>query len=607
MHRLPAIVLTCVAVWFTASASAQPRVQASIDRTEVTVNEPFLITIRAQGPRVADPVIPHSPDIRFDRSPLTQSSQTMVSMVNGQATMMEIKERSYRAWAQRAGQLTMPRIQVRIDGEVYMTDELTITAVELDPNATLAQPQRPQRPGNNAAPQAAPRTPTLDDIIRIETETDKQKAYQGEQVTLTLRILKLANPTVMAQYEGRSIPLPSTEGFFAGPLADREYMDARDGLNYMVTEYTQFLYPTGPGEVTIGSWVWQGMVRGTVTEGDRQRPVTAQRSLQTDPIMIEVRPLPQRPAEFSGAVGAFNVRANLRDGAPTQGVPTLLVLRVEGHGNPAAIDAPPLPAIPWAHVGDPEVEMPNGTADQTGRIVKTFSFPITPLQAGEQSIPEIRFVYFEPKIGNYRTETIQPIPVFVKPSTEDQQLVAVGGTERQGTTSIEVLGEDLAPIVTAADPLRPRRSGVPVNTAVGVVPPVACCAFLLYLRRQRKLQDDPAYARTRFARAKSKQRLQHMHDAKEPVEELYRAVAGYVGDKFNIEASGMTSADVRTLLRERGIDEALADGITRILRNCERERYAAAKLAAPEVQALLEAAELALEELDHAITEGRRR
>jgi hypothetical protein len=146
-----------------------------------------------------------------------------------------------------------------------------------------------------------------------------------------------------------------------------------------------------------------------------------------------------------------------------------------------------------------------------------------------------------------------------------------------------------------------------VNTAVGVVPPVACCAFLLYLRRQRKLQDDPAYARTRFARAKSKQRLQHMHAAKEPVEELYRAVAGYVGDKFNIEASGMTSADVRTLLRERGIDEALADGITRILRNCERERYAAAKLAAPEVQALLEAAELALEELDHAITEGRRR
>lgn len=607
MRVVAVIFAVCVAALVASSAAAQPRVQASIDRTEVSVNEPFLITIRAQGSRVAEPVIPHSPDIRFDRSPLTQSSQTMVSMLNGQATMMEIKERSFRAWAQRAGELTMPRIQVRIDGEVYMTDELTITAVEPDPNAKLAQPQRPQRPGSPAAPQAVPRTPTLDDIIRIETETDKKQVYQGEQLTLTLRILKLANPTVMAQYEGRSIPLPSTEGFFAGPLADREYMDARDGLNYMITEYSQFLYPTGPGSSTIGSWVWTGMVRGTVTEGDRQRPVTAQRSLQTDPITIEVRPLPDRPAEFSGAVGAFTVRANIRDGAPTQGVPTVLVLRVEGVGNPAAIDAPPLPAIPWAHVGDPEAEMPNGAADASGRIVKSFSYPITPLTAGQQSIPEIRFVYFEPKIGNYRTEIIQPIPVFVKPSDEASNLVAVGGTERSGTTSVEVLGEDLAPLYTDAGPLRPSGSGLPLNTAVGVVPPLACGAFLALLRRQRKLQDDPAYARTYFARAKSKQRLEHVTTAKEPAQELYRAVAGYVGDKFNIEASGMTSADVHTLLRERGIDEALAGSLARILRNCERERYAAAKLAAPEVQALLEAAELALDQLDAAITEGRRR
>lgn len=606
MRCVQGVLMALMAVLFAANAGAQPRVEASVDHTEVTVNEPFLITIRAQGPRVAEPVIPHSPDIRFDRTPVGQSSQTMVSMVNGQATMLEIKERRFRAWAQRAGELTLPPIQVRIEDKLYMTEALTINASEPDPNATLAAPQKPAQ-SRNLGSQAATRAATLDDVIRIETETDKKKAYQGEQIILTLRILKLANPNVNSQYDGRSIPLPSSEGFFAGPLTEREYMDARDGLNYMITEYTQSLYPTGPGTVTIGAWNWQGMVRGTVTEGNKLRPVSAMRSLQTDPIDIEVRPLPDRPADFSGAVGAFKVRANLRDGAPTQGVPTTLVLRVEGYGNPAAIGAPPLPAIPWAHVGDPEAEVADSGSDNSGRVIKSFSYPLTPLEAGNQTIPEIRFVYFAPKVGNYLTETVAPIPVFVEASTEASQLVAVGGLQRETTKSVEVLGEDLAPIATPASPLRPSRSGVPLNTAAGIVPPVLCCAYLLVLRRQRRLQEDPAYARTLFARAKSRQRLQHVTSSEQPAEELYRAVVEYVGDKFNVEASGMTSADARTLLRERGMDETLVDGLAQVLRNCERERYAAAKLAPNELQVLLEAAELALEQLDAAITEGRRR
>lgn len=581
-------------------AWAQPQVVASIDRTEVVVNEPFLITIRAQGSRVAEPVIPHSPDIRFHREPAFRTNSTSVQVLNGKATTVEIRQRTYRAWALRAGTLTMPRIEVRIDGQTYLTDELQITAVDAGtPMAPPPNQRRDQSPGAGGA--GGLRHQTLDDVLLIETEVDRKRVYVGEQVVLTLRLLELAMPGATASYQGRSIPLPNTEGFYTGPLEDNRLNDRRNGLLYRVNEYRQHLYPTREGTLTIGPWTWEGIVQGYTG----QRLEREARVVATKPIEVEVRPLPPAPENFSGAVGSFAARVHLRDREVKQGVPTVLTVQVEGQGNPDAINAPPLPTLPWAHLGAPESQVERAAPGQGGRVVKTFTYALTPLDAGDFEVPAIDFMYFEPRINNFRAETTKPLALRVLPSEEAGRLVAVGGSQRRGATGVDVLGEDLLPILTQTRALAPGRGGRALNTAAGLAPPLLCGAFLAYLARQRRIAADPRRARDRAAWTRTQKRLAHLDSAPDPVDALFRAVIEYLADKFHVEASGMTAPDARALLRERGVDEALTETVVRILRSCERARYAATPLGDDERAALTATAGEALDQLDAYIRRGR--
>lgn len=585
-----------------AAAQGGPQVTASIDRTQVVVNEPFLVTIRAQGNRVAEPVIPHSQDIRFHREPAFRTNSTSVQIVNGQAITVEIRQRTYRAWALRAGALTLPRIEVRIDGQTYLTDELEITAVEA--SAPVAQPQQPQRgttPGAGTA--GGLRQATLGDVVRIEAEVDKKRVYVGEQVTLTLRILELAMAGAAASYHGRSIPLPTTEGFYSGALEENRLNDRRDGLLYRVNEYRQHLYPAREGNLTVGAWVWEGTVRaytGSTVTQDNVR-------VETKPIEVEVRPLPPAPDGFTGAVGNFSVRVNVRDREVQQGVPTVLTIQVEGQGNPDAISAPPLPEMPWAHVGQPEVEVARAQPGQRGRAAKTFTYALTPHAAGDHEVPAMDFFYFEPRLNNYRADTSRPIPLRVTPSPEAGRLVAVGGVAGSGALSVDVRANELMPIIAQARALAPARGGRALNTAAALAPPLLCGAFLAWVARQRRIAADPRRARDRAAWSKTRKRLAELESAADPVEALFRAVAEYLGDKFHVESVGMTAQDARALLRERGVDEALSETIVRILRGCERARYAATPLGPGDFGALAASAADALDELDAYIRQERGR
>jgi len=131
-------------------------------------------------------------------------------------------------------------------------------------------------------------------------------------------------------------------------------------------------------------------------------------TLHTPVQPIEVLPLPEggRPADFSGAVGQFDVRATVPRAA-TQLEPTTLTLAISGRGSFDRVTTSGLPSSPALKTYPPAAR----TNDSPG--MRTFEQPIVPEASGEQTIPPVAFSYFDPRTGRYETAHSQPLTLQV--------------------------------------------------------------------------------------------------------------------------------------------------------------------------------------------------
>lgn len=593
------ITWTAILVLVGLDAAAQPSVNLHVDRTTVQLNTPFTITIEASGRNVEDPEIPDVPGLEIEKYPSSTSSRTQVSINLTRSSVLRVRELGYTAVATRTGRVEVPRIPIRIDGQLLYTRPLHLTVVDTAV-PRVVRPSYPMveqvaGPGRETTgEQKADLTP--DKLVFITSEVDKEEVFQGEPVLLQLRLWRLlADGVRIGARRSADFRYPETEGFYVTSSEPRAMRDEREGWPYEVMEYQQRLYPTATGALTIGAWHWEGTAQAQTRRGPRRW----QYDLDTQPITITVKPLPQRPAGFSGAVGKFDFQARLSRSEVLQGVPIKLDLSITGQGNPNAIGEPELPRIEKAYVSDPAKKTePLGDG---GSVRKTITYSITPLEPGEMTVPAITFCFFDPGSKKYETLTNGPYAVQVLASAEPDRRVWVGRPVLNRDGSVDVLGEDIRGIVTDPGALRPRSASVPANVAVLMAPMLAYAGLALWVRRERRFERDVGFARDYHAKSRSRKRLKSVEQASDPSEELYRAVIGFIADKFNVSEAGMTSADVQELFSAEGVDNELDMTFTKILRACERARYGTAGLTQDELRALTHAALPAMDALERAL------
>jgi hypothetical protein len=565
--------------------------EAAADRRELKVNETFLLTITATGGDIGKPKLPALSSVRFDPEPVTDQSSWDFRMTASGVMRGWKHEWQYSGTVLREGVHVIPAVEVMIDGRKHFSGPITLYVNRAAPMT------QSRRIGNRErlAATSGNREPDLGDVLLIESEVDKRRVYQGEDVTLTLRIIELNMPGVRAGFSGgRSIPLPDTEGFYTGPVAQEQTLERRNGREYRVNIIRQPLFPAGTGQFRIGAWSWEGNVRfrtaGGVESGTLQ--------LEAAPIEIEVQPLPPRPPEFNGAVGRFRISAKLLKGAAVQGEPVPLQLIVKGRGNPDAIRAPDLPEMDWAMRGAPEMELIHEDESDWARIEKIFTWKITPLETGDQVIPAITFCYFAPMLGNYKTERTPPMRLYVEASPENGELIVTGGSGALENRRIEILADDLTPILREASWLAPARSRRITYALVFAMPPLAFAGFMFFMRRRRMLTGDTRYARRYFALSRARKRLKAAPASDTPGDRLYHALTAWLGDLCDNNPAGLTSAEARELLREKDLPPALMEQYLRLLRTCERKQYSGAGLNPREARALADAALETVEKLD---------
>lgn len=598
--RGPVGVAILTVLLTTVVVGAELQFSARVDRTRVGLGERFTLTVTVSGSGIGRVGRPKLPNLSgFEQLGSTSSQSTNISFVNGRITREQIISHVYSLAPRELGELVIGPCTLDFGGNIYRTEPIAITVVK--EHQGRAPPARQQNPFSPFPGQPEP-TGTAREDVHVGATVNRTSVYQGEQVTATYTFY-----TRLQIADLKLAQVPTFTGFWMEKLYDAEQLqyETREyhGQQYNAATIKRVaLFPTRTGRLQVGAMRLAGAV---VRRGGFFFNASEPFETASDPITIEVRPLPDsgRPPGFTGGVGSFDLSASLDRDSSVAGAPVRLTVRIEGAGNIQLIGEPALPRIPGAKVLSPETR--DRVSRSGGRVKgsREFIYPIIPQADGRHVIPAVELGFFDPRQGLYYTR-----------STTRLEFVASGAKPVEplsdGDTGARMLSTDIRHI-------KPACSAPFLDAALlggwRVSPP--WWAWLFYLagagllglgiilgRHRRKLEKDRGYARRRRSSRLVKKRLAEAARLLKETRErefhaaLNAAVLGYVGDRFNIEAVGMTGDELNRELAARGVAAGTIDELQGILRSCDTARFSPAAVAGGAV-ATLERARRVLEAL----------
>ena len=151
-------------------------------------------------------------------------------------------------------------------------------------------------------------------------------------------------------------------------------------------------------------------------EGATGRVREEARQLRASAPSVDVRALPTagRPADYSGAVGAFAITDALTTDHGAVSDPLTLRITVSGAVDPDRVDVPGVaPSADWKAY-PPRAVPADADAGVTARAAtKTFEQVLVPLHGGTLTVPPVAFTSFDPATGAYMTHATRPLDVDV--------------------------------------------------------------------------------------------------------------------------------------------------------------------------------------------------
>ena len=268
----------------------------------------------------------------------------------------------------------------------------------------------------------------------VRAQVDKASCYVGEPIVATFKLY------TRLKSESNMIKNPSFNGFSVIDLQQpndmSSHVEKMEGREYNVyTIRKAQLYPLLPGNLELGIAEIENNVHFIKAEYvDEQNnlmndlfrdfantiiPAEAiedhKVTLQNKPLTIIVKPLPDanKPANFKGAVGNFEMEARVEKNSFSTDDDGKLAIIISGSGNLQMINAP---EIVWplgieAFDSKATDDLYKGTVPVSGR--KIFEFPFTISKPGNYIIPAMAFSFFNNKEAKYKTITTKTISITI--------------------------------------------------------------------------------------------------------------------------------------------------------------------------------------------------
>ncbi len=582
--RYALVILMALAGALATSSSARSDddvlLRASIEPATVPVGEQAVLTVQVEGKfrRSASPELPTLDDFDVYQAGTSQN----FSFVNGQTSSSIIF--TYVLMPRREGTFRIEPIRFSAGGKQYTANAVTLEVVPGTSSVPVPGPGATTPGKREPGP-----TPAKDESIFVAASVDEDTVYVNQQVTWTLgyytdgRVELLRSPNYSP---------PTAEGFWVEDLPPQnKYYANLHGRQYLVTEIKRAFFPTAPGVYTIGEARVDIVVedvrrRGTIDDFFNRGMLGGfgqQRSLRTGTVEIVVLPLPEsgKPAEFQGAVVRdLQVSISADKQVVQVGEPINVGIEMNGIGNMRTLAPPKLKDINEFKIYESGSSTDSFKKDYLVSGRRRFDLVLVPQAEGRFTIPPVRVPYFDPVRRAYAVAQSAPVAVEVQPGTAEdgRKLVYAGGDDfRVINRDIRYIHQVPAGLTVAAPPFHASRW----FAALHVLPAVVVGASLVVERRRRRLRSDVGFARASRALRDAGQklgnadRLFRSNEGERGFALVQGALYGYFADKMNVPAAGLTSSGVAEFLRDRGIDDAVAESIRAVIAACDTARYAA--------------------------------
>jgi hypothetical protein len=490
----------------------------------------------------------------------------------------------YQLLPQKEGIFEIPPVTVDVGGTAHRTSPIRI---EVAPGSLVARRPRglpnPFDPFEGLGGARRRDLELREDDVFVRTEVSKRSVFQGEQIVLTYRLFSRYVPLGPEVAED-----PPLTGFWVEevdlgrePSVERRTVEGKQYMSFPIKQ--RVVFPTQSGTLEIPPLTFSMAFR--LTSGDpfdaffsrASSPVT----LRSQPVSIEVAPLPERgrSSDFKGAVGQFELRANVSEEEVNAGEPVTLELSIAGKGNLRSVVPPELPELKGFRAFDPKTEETARATASGLEGEKSWEYVLVPESSGVKEVGPWRFQYFDPAEKKYVTASVGPLQMRV---TGGGAVASAGvGANVAPRGEVTLLREDIRFLKPAPSKLggaaRPFHRS-PLFYGSLVLPLLWNVALVFYLKKQEKEKTHSHLFRSRRANRMARARLKKAgklasEDSKDFYDEIAAALYRYVGDKATASPSGLTSSSIDTILGEHSVPEELRREFQDVLGQCEEARF----------------------------------
>lgn len=528
------------------------------------------------------------PDLsNFDllMGPSTSQSSSF-QMINGKTTQSTSFSYIFVLRAKKEGKFTVRPASIKVDGKTYESNSMEIQVVK-------GQPQKQQSSAAQQGSQAQEATPTgnisKDDLF-VRLILDKTNASKGEQILATVKLYISQNVPLNGFDE---VKLPSYEGFWTKEIDVPQQVnftrEVYNGKIYQVGILKKtILFPQQTGTIKIDPFEITCLVRQKVRQQqgffddffDNYRVMKAK--VVSDPITMNVKDLPNQPANFSGAVGNFSFNGSLDKTDIKSNEAVTLKLTVTGSGNLALINPPKIELPQDFEAYEPKTTERTVANDNglSGSI--SFEYLFIPRFAGNFTIPAIEFVFFNPSSRQYETRSTQAFRLNVQKGSDDQNASVMNSYSKEGVTMI---GKDIRFIKQNESNLQPKGSSFYGTLGFYSVYAISMLAFaVVFVVNRKRIKESADFALVRNKRANKvafkrlKVAAGHMknNQSEQFYESVIKALWGYLSDKLSIPVADLNRERASAILLKRGIDQKIVNELMRLIDDCEFARFAPA-------------------------------
>ncbi|RGR88374.1 BatD family protein [Phocaeicola plebeius] len=581
MRKIIFLLFTILAAW---QVKAADKVRFVAEAADVVVS----------GDQVRLVFTVNSQDIKDFRAPSikgfdvlmgpSRSQQSSIQIINGKRTSNSSTAFTYILLAGSPGTYTIPAASVEVNGEKVFSNAISIKV--------LPQDQTSGNSGNNGGgsasssrSQAAGSRISANDLF-ITATASKTTVHEQEAILLTYKVYTVVN---LRQLYGK---MPDLKGFHTQevelPQQKTFTLEHYKGRNYNTTVWSQYvLFPQQTGKLEIPSITFDGVVAQQTISDDPFDAffngggyVEVKKKITTPKVVINVQPLPAKPAGFSGAVGEFKLASSINATDVKTNDAVTIKLTLSGTGNMKLIGTPEVKFPQDFEIYDPKVTDDYKLTNSGLTGTKTFEYLAIPRHAGNFMIPAIEFTYFDLKSNSYKTLKTEAYNLKVAKGQGNADQVISDFTNKE---SVKMLGKDIRFIKLGDSSLRPKGDfffGTVGYYLCYLIPLLLFVVFAVIYRQKALENANVAKVKTKKAnkvatrRMKLAGKLLAENKKNEFYDEVLKALWGYISDKLSIPVSQLSKDNIEAELTNYGVQEALIAEFIGVLNECEYARYA---------------------------------